>query len=413
MAPISGSVELLFQLRRPAVVAALSVVAFAPSARAQTPAPAVGLGFGVDTTQTDVGPIVRLVRAYLAAPDSVARSPELWDGAGAASAADHTHDDLAARYALQGFPASIIGVLPTDAGDSLYTVKLLYARAERTGGPVSPLALERLYAVRAPDRPFGWRLAAALPRLTRTWPTHAAGRITFHYAPGQRPDTARARRAARFVDSVARLFGVRPPVRIDYYTAGSPDAYFRALGLDFFVLPSGPREAAAGNALPDAGVLLAGDPEQGEIYRHELVHVALGGRVRSGVINEGVAVWLGGSRGQRPPQLYRQLVAFQRAHPAVTFTALMRDKRSVPQDAAASSDPWYATGALVCEAVYRRGGAAGLRALADAPADVGAVQHVLAGLLGLTDEPVTLDHWWRTAADAAYARTREAQPIAP
>ena len=51
--------------------------------------------------------------------------------------------------------------------------------------------------------------------------------------------------------------------------------------------------------------------------------------------------------------------------------------------------------------VYRHAGVAGLRALAATPSDVEAVQHVLAGLLGLADDAASLDHWWRAAAAAA------------
>lgn len=364
-----------------------------PAAGAQTPAPSVGLGFAVDTTEVDVGPIVRLVRAYLAAPDSTALRRGLWRRP---DPADHTHDDLAARYALQGFPASMVGVVPKDNGDSVYVVKLLHARAKKADGPVSLLALERLYAVRTPGSPFGWQLESALPRLTEAWPTLTAGRIRFHYAPGQRPDTTRARRADHFVDSVATLFDARRPRRVDYYVTASPDEYFRALGLDFFLLGSGRGEPTGGNALPNEGILFAGDAAQGELYRHELVHVALGRRMHSGFINEGAAAWLGGSLGQSPRQLYRALRDFQRAHPDVTFATIVGDKLAVPAEPRASSDAWYASGALACEAVYRRRGIAGLRALADAPSD-SAVQHLLAKLLGLPDER-SLEHWWRTIA---------------
>jgi len=369
----------------------------ASSAIAQAPVSNVGLGFAVDTSAADVGPIVRLVRAYLAAPVASARDRRLWS---ISDSSNRTQRDLAARYALQGFPASIVGVTPADAGDSVYIVKILHARSDRAGGPVSPLALERLYAVRAIDgaAPFGWRLAAALPRLTKQWPTRIAGRITFHYAPGQQPDSSRAARAARFVDSVATLFAVTPPPRIQYYVTSGPDEYFRALGLDFFLLGSGRREGTAGNALPDVGVLLAGDPAQGEEYRHELVHIALGSHVRSGFVNEGIAAWLGGSRGLSAQQLYGALAAFQRAHPKVTWAALVRDKLVIPSEPSASSDAWYATGALMCEGVYRRAGVAGLRLLATTPNDVTALQHVLARLLDVADTPEALDVLWRREA---------------
>ncbi len=375
---------------------------------AQTPAPEVGLGFGVDTAHADVGPIVRLVRAYLARPDSTARARGLWR---ADDALARRIGDLAGGFAYQGFPATIAGVLATGTGDSVYVVKLLHARAARAGGPASPIALERLYAVRAAGSAYGWQLEAALPRLTRGWGTATAGPITFHYAPGQLPNAARAAAAARFVDSVAALFGVPAPARLDYYVAASPDEYFRAIGLDFWVLGSSRRDATGGNTGVDQGVLFAGDPNQGELYRHELVHATLGRRVWSGFVGEGVAVWLGGSRGLDAPALYRVLVAYERAHPAVSFGALVRGDVADTIDAVSTSDATYASGALLVDAVYRRSGAAGLRRLIAAPAVPEALLVAVARALGV-DGVGALDAWWRGAAAAAAARGRTAGPTA-
>ena len=50
-------------------------------AQAQVAPAAVSVSFGIDTTIVDVGNIVRLVRAYLAKPDSSARSRGLWSTA--------------------------------------------------------------------------------------------------------------------------------------------------------------------------------------------------------------------------------------------------------------------------------------------------------------------------------------------
>jgi hypothetical protein len=368
-----------------------------PSA-AQQPAPVVGLGFGVDTTALDVGPIVQLVRAYLARPDSTVRSRGLWIVENSSGGGGR---DIAARFALQGFPATIVGVGATGPGDSVYVVKLLHARSGERGAPASLLALERLYALRVAQSKFGWQLTSAFPRLTREWRTASAGRITFHYAPGQIRDPLRMAQAARFVDSVADLFAVvsRPP--IDYYVTASPDEYFRALGLDFFVSPSGRRTAVGGNALPDVGILLSGDPAQGAAYLHELVHMALGSRVRSGFLNEGIAAWLGGSRGRSATQLYGALAEYQRTYPSVTLAALIRGEVEIAHDAEATSDATYASGALIADAVFRRSGVPGLQTLADAPSDANALLRALSDALGLKAYPGDLERWWRTPARRA------------
>jgi hypothetical protein len=96
--------------------------------------------------------------------------------------------------------------------------------------------------------------------------------------------------------------------------------------------------------------------------------------------------------------LYVALSTFQEKHPHVTFATILRDKLSVPQEPVSSSDAWYASGAFACDAVFRRAGVAGLGALADVPNDAASAERVLAGLLGIADEPDALNRWWRTAA---------------
>ena len=149
---------------------ALSVcVAFLRSdCEAQTPAPSVMVSFGVDTAAADVGDIVRLVRAYLAQPDTSALTRGLWS---TADALDRRVGDLHRSFAYQGFPATVVGVMSAGPGDSVYIVKVLHATADSTGRQVMPLALQRLYTVRAPDAEYGWQLYNALPRLTRGWPS--------------------------------------------------------------------------------------------------------------------------------------------------------------------------------------------------------------------------------------------------
>jgi hypothetical protein len=364
---------------------------------AQAPVPRVSLGIGVDTTVADVGVLVGLVRDYLARPDSTARGRGLWSEA---DPLDRRLGDVAGFYAYQGLPATIAGIVAS-GGDSLYVVQLLHAYADSAGN-VSPIAMQRLYAIRAPGSPYGWRLGGALPRHARNWPTRTHGRITFHYAPGRTPDDKHATHAARFVDSVATLFGTAAPERIEYYVAASPDEYFRAAGLDYSVLPSGPLSAKGGNSQPARALVLSGDPAQGEAYLHELAHIVLGRDFRGGVLGEGVAVWLGGSMGRPLPELFRLLASYQRDNPGVMVEALVRGDAGWD---VAESNAMNFTGALFIDAVHRRAGAAGLRALAGTPADADAVLAAMRTRLGLSaSDPAALDAWWRRAARESAGR---------
>ncbi len=356
----------------------LAAVVVAGPIAAQEPAPSVGLSFGVDTTAADVGAIVPMVRAYLQHPGC---ESDRWSRR---DPIDRRYGDLTCTLVRQGFPATILGVVGTTPGDTTYVVKILYAKAESTG--VYPLALERLYAVRERG---AWALSNALPRQTRGWEQHRAGRITYWYQPGQRVHPEAVARAGRFIDSLATLFAIQPPDSLRYYVTASAEDYQRILGLDFFPLPSGPTSGLGGQALP-AGIVLSGDPVLGDGYLHELVHATLGAaKSHSQLVNEGFATWFAGSKGRDRDQMVVLLRQYQRAHPAAHLSDLVPYSGSGPGEA----DALYATGALFVGGVYQHRGIAGLRALFAAPVDS-------SGVLGLMRAQLPeyagdLERWWR------------------
>jgi hypothetical protein len=371
----------------------LAVVVIAAQAPAQVAPTTVSVSFGIDTTITDVGDIVRLVRAYLAKPDSSARSRGLWS---TATDFDRRIGDLTME-AYQGFPATILSVASDGPGDSVYVVRLLYASAD-SSGRISPLAFQRLFAVRESGAPFGFRLSGALPRLTREWEQHTKGRVTFWYAPGQKPNPAKISHASSFVDSVAALFQVPPPRHLDMYLGRSLEEVQRARGLDFF--PAASADRGLGGGAISTGIVLVGNPALGETYLHELAHAVLSPTVptRNGLFNEGVATWLGGSRGRTPQEAYVRLRQIQIARPTLTFGQVL--SREIPDAVAEEmTDAYYATGALVVDAVYRRAGLSGLRALAQLNNDPSALLAALPAQLGInTSDQKALDRWWRTQA---------------
>ena len=377
-------------------LAGLSLCAAAASSlNAQTPSTSISTGFGVDTTVADVRDIVSLVGAYLAHPDTSARERGLWT---TSTEFDRRIGDIIAGQANQGFPATVVGVISTP-GDSVYVVKVLYARADAKEG-IAPLALERLYAIRDSRAPFRFKLASAFPRVTRDWERRNKGPLTFIYAPGQRPNSTRIDSAARFVDSVARLFDVPSPEHLDVLVGQSMDDVMRGIGLDFFIEPSGPGVRSGGRNL--GPILLVGNPDIGEAYYHEFVHAVLGTHIRAGslLMAEGVATWLGGSRGRTPAQMYGAVYRYQREDSTLTFPGLFRNAFE-GGDPLRASDLLYGTGALLANAVYQKHGIAGLRKLYQATGDTATMLREISRALDLPlDNSRALDRWWRQEASA-------------
>jgi hypothetical protein len=389
---ITALSQYVLQFRRLAF-ASLVVAASLTAAQmsAQQPSAIVNVSFGIDTTITEVGSVVRLVRAYLAKPDTSARSRGLWS---TATDFDRRVGDMTTE-AYQGFPATIVSVASDGPGDSVYVVRVLYARGDSTGTDISPLALQRLYAVRESGAPFGFKLAGALPRLTHEWEQRTEGRVTYWYAPGQHPDPVKISHTSTFVDSVAALFHVPPPKHIDMYLGRSFEEVQRAIGLDFF--PEASADRGRGGRGHPVGIVLAGNPDIAEGYVHEVAHVILGPTFpsHSRLFAEGVATWLGGSRGRTTQEMYARLRQIQTARPALTLSQVLNNDfpDAQPEE---MSEAFYATGAVIVDSVYRRGGIAGLRALAQLNGDPKSLLAGLPGQLGISNSESALDRWWRS-----------------
>lgn len=200
------------------------------------------------------------------------------------------------------------------------------------------------------------------------------------------------------MDSLASALHISSPQRIDYYLGASTEQVYRIIGLDYFILPSGPTAGRGGFAMAAEGVILAGNPTLGPAYTHELVHIVLRGlRGPSGrlyIMEEGTATWLGGSGGTHFRELLPILQGYQHDHPTVTFWELLKGEVSTgwgPPETRAL----YATAALIVDTVYRRGGTARLRDALRLPSTTSLERDFFPTYLGLVAGDV--DAWWRTS----------------
>lgn len=375
-------------MRRPCLLAIAGFAFGTNSAKTQTPAPKVSLSFGVDTSVVEVRDIVRLTRAYLAQPDSSAPTRGLWSSK---SSIDATFGDPALSI-YQGFPATILGISGTGPGDSVFVVKVLHASADSSRKKISALALQRLYAVRSPGSPYGWQFSSPIPRATRNWQRRTQGRITFIYQPGEKQRPDRARRAARFVDSVSRLFGIPSPQGLTAYVTASTDDAWRILGIDFFPDGSGPGTGLGGRFIGH-GTLLLGDPAVGEAFMHEFAHAVLDGRLTgsTAIFTEGIAEWLGGHHQYSARETFRMLRDYQRAHPNVTLSEVLNGDAPGGEDATTAL---YASSGLIIDSIYRRFGLTGLRRFATVKGTPEEVIRLLPDFVANWTQQGA-DTWWR------------------
>ncbi len=345
------------QKARLAGIAVASLGFLAGVARAQDSVRVVP-GWGVDTssagsgdymTQGPVPEIFRAWREYLRS-DAQRQSPtKYWS---AAEQRKWSRYDIAGGYAYQGFSATVLSIqLAQPGATDEYVVRTLFASTDGPANDIKPIALTRVYAIRESGH---WVFANALPRLTREWKRRVVGHITYIVQPGHTFDEGKARSAARFADSVAAMFGVKPITDLNYYVAETPEEIHRILGLDFMV---GGDQASYSD--PARQMILVGNSVFGENHRHELTHSVLAPLTWTAntpsIINEGTATWLGGSLGKSFPDVMKEYAAFLAAHPAVTLDSVLTVKEHDLGTRPA--------GAALVEMTYQHGGIGAVKAL--------------------------------------------------
>lgn len=353
----------------------------------------VDVGWGVDTTRAPNHEIFQHWRAYLADRPDSARRNHYWS---TAQQQRWPTVDLAAPWVFQDADwftrvrTTVVELRPTLPGEEdEYVIRTLFSSRDANSGAIRPLALLRVFVVREAGQ---WRLSTALPHLTRDWREERVGPITFVSPPTRRFSREKARRSARFVDSLAAAFAVRRPTSLRYYVAGTPDELGRILGLDFAIY-------AGGRAYVQNGLILSGLPTYDEFYPHELAHVVLSPLTGGApwLLDEGLATWVGGSRGRDFHTLVNELDAELRRDSALALDSILAPH-------AWTDSVSYTAAAVLLKMAHDKGGLPALRSLlrprTGVPEDI---RETAARILAIV--PSRLGAEWRRAV-ARYAITR-------
>jgi hypothetical protein len=306
--------------------------------------------------------------------------------------------DLAGFYLVDDAVYEVVDVHAVEtAGGREYRIKTRFRHGDQNVVTPSWWTAMTMTTYAARDG-NSWRLANALPRHTREWRRHTVGQITYVYAPGYPFDTARARRAVAFIDSVASVFAVPQLAPITYYLASSVDEVYSIMGLESDVKFG----AVGGVAQPLNRQLFSGIPAIGEEYRHELAHLVLAplsGAKTPYFVSEGVATWLGGTTGVDFPSAARDLAVFLAAQPAVSLDSILFGSFPAAQ--------LYPAAAVLVAMVFDKGGAAAVRELFNAGATPAELRTTLQQKLARPWSTIAKD--WRQRV-TSFAHQLEARP---
>ncbi|MBO0933793.1 hypothetical protein [Fibrella aquatilis] len=248
----------------------------------------------------------------------------------------------------RGFPVQVLSVVGYP--DGFYQIKSLFGGNNPKGRSPIVFCIANVYA--RPDSGAGlggqWRLYNALPiNRARFWNSQQLGHVTFYYPPYHIFNKQKARQLNGFIDGLCKQFTV-PTKPVDYYMADTPDELRQLRGIDYEATGSGllkPTGRAIDNQVFCSGL--------DEFYPHELVHVYLDSSYpnQHPWVSEGVATYLGGSRGQSLDWHLARVATHLRAHPDIDLTNLLS---LVSLDE--FTDYRYALGGLLARAVFAKGG---------------------------------------------------------
>lgn len=380
------------RLRALGIAAALSLRAIAPVG-GQTNSSSTRGAAWLDPTSTR--PEAQVYRAWRDYFDAKGR--DLRKGAGTPSSlwvADEQAKwpmyDLAGFYVPEGAVPEVASIRPLPGSEaSDYEIAVNFFSAP-SGGSRAKRAIALTATWRVKRQAGRWLVANVLPERTRLWHTETVGQITYYVEPGLAFDRTRALQAVGFVDSLADAFGVPHLGRLDYYVTATVDAALKAIGVEY---PShfGP---GGGFAKPVNQQLFAAVPAWGENYRHELTHLVLRpllkGPTMTVLASEGIATWYGGSSGAGLPATIGHLRDYLAKHPGITLDSVMAS-RGIPQLEI------YASGAVLCDMLFRRGGVTDLKAFLAAGPGTEQLRAALIQMLGQPWEGIVAD--WRKAID--------------
>lgn len=350
------------------------------------PALPVEVSYMVDTTSAEHKEVLDLWRSYLASRPQDFTPKQQWSKA---EQNEWNIFDLAGSFAYSSDKdvaetrATVFQLAPASPGDSTeYVIRTMFTRPDNFQTERRTF-LHRVYAMRENGH---WVLSNALLRTTAAWKRTTFERITYVHPPEHTVDTVRARMAMRFVDSLAQVFDAPKPPAITYYLARTPEEVFALTGIDFY-LPGSRAYTLVANYQVFSGV-----PKIGEFYAHELTHMVLG-RVLPGlgvpqVLDEALALWLGGGREMTWPEVRRELATELRRDSTWTLSRILDDKP-------ATAIYRLSSAAALLELAHERGGMPALKVALNPPREQGG-PNVVAGIArALKLSPAEVEVAWR------------------
>lgn len=295
----------------------------------------------IDTSKIETRKVMKLFENYIhSKPDSLYDNP-YWNNE---EKEQYKVFDLLERGEFypslyMGFP---IHVLSIKSNKGLYEIKAQFSNCEN--GTPYVLCIANFYAKKEGEE---YKLYNALPINRLNWLNTRIGLVNYYYPSNHKFDTLKARKMEAFINEICKNLDVEP-IPFTYYMADDFDEIQRLRGFDYW-MGMGGEVKPTGRGGSDL-VFCSG---MGENYFHEPYHVLIGPHYTNGHwwISEGMATYLGGSRGQPLEWHLKRINTYLQSHPEIDLNNML--KLSTMDE---YTDYRYVIGGLIVKRVFEKGG---------------------------------------------------------
>lgn len=196
---------------------------------------------------------------------------------------------------------------------------------------------------------------------SKDWVNNEFGHITYIYPPTHQFSKEKAAKMEDFSQEMATLFEIEP-IQFRYFVTNSNIELYRLWGFDY-AYDMFNMDTTGGSAAIYSKIIYSGNGT--EYYPHELVHLYvsqwLGAEHSKSHVwfNEGLATYLGGSRGKSLEWQLAVLKTYLNSEPKPDLSNLFKLKMKI----GISTNMDYAIGGLICKLAYEKGGIRALKEL--------------------------------------------------
>jgi len=186
------------------------------------------------------------------------------------------------------------------------------------------------------------------------WPTRKLRNVTFYYPPHYQFNREKAGKLIKQIVSLESVWGLQA-INIRYYLTTDNDELYKLVGFDYALLMGNKLKPSGKSDGIDNQVFCSG---WGEDYFHEVVHLYLNHLFPKSPLQEGLAVFYGGSMGHNIEWHLKRVNQYLIDHPKVDLTDIDNFWYKDPY-----TNPGSAIEGMICNMAYQKGGLSGLKRL--------------------------------------------------